>query len=168
MRSVSESIGAVVGNNMLDRAEGLVAELKVKDHLRKDARQEAVLAMLEGRNPEQAIRRFCTGERSMGMTGGRTRPTVLRLTHDECDQIPNADTPDAAERIESSVDKLVVAAAVMVTLTRRQLTMVELAKQGWTHDEIAGYLNMAQSSVTEALGRIAKRSQELLAKTSNR
>lgn len=168
MRSVSNSIGAVVGNDILDRADALVATLRVREHLREDARQEAALAMLEGGDPERAIRRFVTGERSMGMTGGRTRPTVLRLTHDECDRIPSEDAEDVDNRIEARVDRLMVAGAVMVTLSRRQLTMVDLAQQDWSHEEIASYLGLARSTVTRELGRIAQRSQELLEKTRNR
>lgn len=162
MRSVSNSIGAIVGNDILDRADALVVAMRVREHLRDDARQEAALALLEGEDPERAIRRFVTGERSMGMTGGGTRPTVLRFTPEDCDQIPDEPGGSEEERVDAMADKLAIAGAVLVKLNARQRKILVLATLGWTHDEIAEHVGIARQNVSKTLERINRQSREML------
>jgi len=164
LRSSAPTIGAMVGNDMLDRADALVVELRIRPRLREDARQTAVLALLEGQDPERAIARFVDDERACGMTGGGTRPTVLRLTEDELARA-GAVAVSAEDQLierERNEERAEIAGAVLVGLSRRDRKIVRLTAQGWTQAEIAAHLGMSQQAIAKILAKIQTKSKTLL------
>lgn len=163
LRSSAPTVGAMIGNDLLDRAGALVVELRVKPHLQRDARQVAVLAELEGSDPTAAVERFLDDERAGGMTGGGTRPTVLRFTGDEIDRVAHTvdSETDALER-ERAERQLEVAGAVLVGLSARDRRIVRLRAQGWTTREIAVAIRLDHSSVCRRLAKIQAKSRALL------
>jgi RNA polymerase sigma factor (sigma-70 family) len=170
LRSTVPTVGAMCGNDMLDRADALVRELGIRPGQQQDARQEAVLAELEGRDPVQAVRRYVDNERSLGLTGGGTRPTVLRLTPGEMDWLQERGTIHVSDPVterEQAEGMETIAGTVLLGLSARDRRIVRLTAQGWTQEEIAQALGLSQRGVGKIVAKIQTKSRALLRSSSS-
>ncbi len=159
LRSCARTVGAICGNDMLERAEALVTELRIEPRWRADARQEAVLAELEGRDPKQAVQRFMRGERLGGMTGDTYRPDTLSLNDPSLDsRTATESAEDGLVRREEQQHRASIAGAVLMRLTPREQEIVRLRAMGWTQQEIAAHLRVSRPRITQLLAKIAVKS----------
>lgn len=159
LRSCARTIGALCGNDMLDRAEALVTELRIQPRWRQDAVQEAVLAELEGRDPKHAVRRFVRAERQGGMTGDTYRPDVRSLNDPSLERrIATESAEDGLVRREEEQRRAEIAGAVLMRLTPREQEIVRLRAMGWTQEEIASQIGVSRPRVSQILSRITQKS----------
>ncbi len=160
LRSCARTLGAICGNDMLERAEALVAEMRIEPRWRQDARQEAVLAELEGRDPRQAVRRFVRDEKTGGMTGDKTyRPTVRSLNDPRYERtVATESAEDGMIRREEQERRETLAGAVLMRLTAREQEITKLRAMGWTQAEIARHFSVHQSTIARACTKIAAKS----------
>lgn len=161
LKSSARSPDAMVGNDLLDRADTLITEMQVRPRLSADARQEAVLALLEGRDPERAVRKFVDDDRACGMTGGGTRPTVLRLTPEEMDRLPAPSPEDQLLQREQATAMLDRAGEALRGMKPRQRQIVRMLAQGWTHAEIAAHLGVSQPTISINVRRLQRNAAKM-------
>lgn len=164
LKTCARTPGGMVGNHMLERADALVIELLVPAHIRDDARQVAVLAMLEERDPEEAIRKECQVEKRRGVVNipaGKNPPTVLSMSSDPAVEAEAADDGHEAVlvRREEAERRANIAGAVLMTLTPRERRVVQLRAMGWTQDEIATAIGVGQQHASRILAHIAAKSR---------
>lgn len=160
LRSVAPTISAMAGNDMLNRADALLRDLKIPFRWAQDARQEAILAQFEGRDPTRAIRLFLRAERAGGMTGWAhgDRPTVVAYETRE-HEAPTHDAETMNLRRAEQERRADIAGAILVQLSEREQLIVRLRAMEWTQAEIATHLGVSQPAITKALQRIAAKAQ---------
>ncbi len=161
LRSCAPTIGAMCGNDMLDRADALVRECRVPDRYHDDARQEAVLAELEDRDPKRAIERYVRREKTCGLAGDvNDMPKVVRDEH-------KLTTNDSAEtgllRREEEQRRGEIGARAWNSLPPHKQEVVRLRAMGWTQEEIASHLGVSRRRVRQLLIEI----QSLSTKTQS-
>lgn len=156
LRSSAQTLGAICGNHMLDRADALVIELRVPDRYRADARQEAALAELEGEDPKRAVERYLRKEKTCGLTGDNTdMPKVVRSPSRI---IADADPEQGLTRREEAKARSELGAKAWLRLTQREQEVVRLRAMGWTQAEIARELRVSQQRIGQLLATIAVKS----------
>lgn len=160
LRSSAKTISAMVGNDMLDRADALVTELRIKPRWANDARQEAVLAELEGRDPRKAVRRFVRDVRSCGMTGQNVgKPDVMSFNDPALEQeTASTDAETILLRREEQLRREQLAGEIHARLTTREQEIVRLRAMGWTQVEIAKHLGLTQQAISKIQQKIVAKS----------